>query len=297
MPKGAYPLGSFGSRNSPGVFTSLKRLLKTSTVALDTSAANSSGPALGVVASARPLNTALAGVLPPAPPEVLSSTTNLAPPFQAAISPGDCLEPTESVATIKSAAAPLATWKALWSELNTCPVGLPPGTGTVRSSVTLLPLTPPPYTEAKPELLSDTQIGVLGPAARPHALTRCLSTSLAPSEALLAIRLVWAKLLAGADTAPVGAPTATIPAVAMPTVRAYGHLLAPRGRSGPGCPALLGGTWRMTDPFVVWQQRGRGHAGPATDSTAGHAKGFSGRSAKMDGRGPPTRATAVPEPF
>src|SRR6202035_276401 len=44
---------------------------------------------------------------------------------------------------------------------------------------------------------------------------------------------------------------------------------------------------RMTDPFVVWQ-RGRDHAGPATVSTAGHAKGFSG--VRKNGRAPPADA-------
>jgi len=80
-------------------------------------------------------------------------------------------------------------------------------------------LTPPLYTVAMPELLSDTQIGVFGPAARPQALVRFLSTSLAPSEDLLAIRFVWLKLLAAA-VAPAGAPTATSPAAAMNAVTA-----------------------------------------------------------------------------
>jgi hypothetical protein len=51
----------------------------------------------------------------------------------------------------------------------------------------------------------------------------------------------------------------------------------------------------MTDPFVVWQHRGRGHAGPATDSTAGHAKGFSGRSAKTVNAEPWSAATGSSE--
>jgi hypothetical protein len=92
------------------------------------------------------LNTAWAGIFPPAPPRALSSTTNEAPPFQAAISPGDWRLPTESVSTMNEAAAPVfpPTGKALASELKTCPVGLPPGTGTVRSRETGLPLIPPP---------------------------------------------------------------------------------------------------------------------------------------------------------
>ncbi len=45
---------------------------------------------------------------------------------------------------MKIAGLPLAppTGKPL-KELKTCPVGLAPGTGTVRSSDTLLPLIPP----------------------------------------------------------------------------------------------------------------------------------------------------------
>jgi hypothetical protein len=53
------------------------------------------------------------------------------------------------------------------AELNTCPLGLAPGTGTVRASDTALPLTPPVYTVAFPELLSATQMGVVGPPPRP----------------------------------------------------------------------------------------------------------------------------------
>src|SRR5215469_3092282 len=144
MPNGTYPAGSFGSLNSVGVFTGLNLPLKTSTVALATSAANSSGPAFVLAAIARPLNTAPAGVFPPGPPVGLASTVNLAPPFQAAISPGDWVEPTESLSTMKTAGIPLAppTGKAL-DGLNTCPVALPPGTVTVSCSCTLLPLTPP----------------------------------------------------------------------------------------------------------------------------------------------------------
>ncbi len=97
-----------------------------------------------LAATASPLNTAPAGVFPPGPPVGLSSTVNLAPPFQAAISPGDWVEPIESLSTMKIAGIPLAppTGKAL-DGLKTCPVGLPPGTFTVSASDTLLPLTPP----------------------------------------------------------------------------------------------------------------------------------------------------------
>ena len=118
--------------------------MNTSTLALATSAANSSGPAFGVVAMASPLNTAFAGVLPPGPPFGLVSTTNEAPPSQASIWPGDWVAPVESVSTMKTAGLPPGppTGKAVL-ELKTCPVGLPPGTGTVRSSETALPLIPP----------------------------------------------------------------------------------------------------------------------------------------------------------
>src|SRR5689334_20349475 len=143
MPNGAYPAGKRGSVNSPGADTGANLLLKMSTVALATSLANSSGPAL-VLAMASPLKTAPLGVMPPGPPDALSSTTNLAPPFQASICPGDWTEPTESVSTMKIAGLPLAppTGKPL-KELKTCPVGFAPGTGTVRSRDTLLPLIPP----------------------------------------------------------------------------------------------------------------------------------------------------------
>src|SRR5215469_11882224 len=97
MPNGTYPAGSFGSLNSVGVLIEANLLLKTSTVPLATSAANSSGPALVLAAMASPLNTALAGVLPPGPPVGLASTVKLAPPAQAAICPGDWVEPIESL--------------------------------------------------------------------------------------------------------------------------------------------------------------------------------------------------------
>src|SRR6516162_8418691 len=144
MPNGAYPAGSFGSLNSVGVLTEANLLLKTSTVALATSAANNSGPALVLAAMASPLKTAPAGVLPPGPPVGLVSTVNLAPPFQASIWPGDWVDPIESLSTMKIAGIPLAppTGKAL-AELKTWPVGLAPGTFTVSTSATLLPLTPP----------------------------------------------------------------------------------------------------------------------------------------------------------
>ncbi len=126
------------------MLTEANLLLKTSTVPLATSVANSSGPALVLAATASPLKTAPVGVFPPGPPVGLSSTTNLAPPFQAAISPGDWVEPIESLSTMNSAGFPLEppTGKSLVG-LKTCPLGLPPGTGTVSCSVTLLPLTPP----------------------------------------------------------------------------------------------------------------------------------------------------------
>jgi hypothetical protein len=100
---------------------------------------------VGVVAKASPLKIARSGVLPPPPPEGLSSTTNEEPPFHAAISPADWFLPIESVATMNFAVLPIEppTGKAVLSGLKTCPVGLPPGTGTVRSRLTALPLTPP----------------------------------------------------------------------------------------------------------------------------------------------------------
>src|SRR6266852_1157599 len=139
MPNGTYPAGRCGSLNSDGADTEANMLLKMSTVPLATSAANSSGPAL-VLAMASPLNTAPLGVMPPGPPVGLVSTTNLAPPFQASICPGDWVEPIESEPTMKIAGVPWAppTGKPLVT-LKTCPVGLAPGTGTVRSSITLLP--------------------------------------------------------------------------------------------------------------------------------------------------------------
>src|SRR5271165_4819359 len=99
MPNGAQPDGIPGSTNSPGAPTGAKSLSKTSTLALATSVANSSGPAFGLRDTARPLKTAPVGVVPPGPPVGLSSTTNDAPPSHAAISPGDCDEPIESVST------------------------------------------------------------------------------------------------------------------------------------------------------------------------------------------------------
>src|ERR1700681_2886859 len=143
MPKGVYPAGMAGSTNSVGVLKGAKVLLKTSTRALATSAASNSGPA-AVLAMASPLNTAPAGVVPPAPPVGLSSTTNEGPPDQAAISPGDCVAPMESVATMNTAdAPPVPPTGNPFVELYTWPVGLPPGTGTVRSRVTGPPFMPP----------------------------------------------------------------------------------------------------------------------------------------------------------
>jgi len=219
------------------VLTSLKFLLNTSILALATSAANSSGPAFGVVARASPLNTALAGVLPAAPPFGLSSTTKVAPPFQAAISPGDCDTPIESVATMKMAGLPAGppTEKALASGLKTWPVGLPPGTGTEKSSETAPPPTPPLYTPARAELLSDTHRGVEGPAASPQALVRAGSTSLGFKEALLAMRLVWAKLFGGGVAAPAGAATASMPATAVTAMLA---IPIPRNAYGMRSPFL-----------------------------------------------------------
>src|SRR5215472_3981557 len=144
MPNGAYPAGRLGSLNSFSPCTDWNLLLKMSTAALATSAANSAGPVFVLAASASPLNTAPAGVLPPGPPVGLASTTNLAPPFQAAISPGDWAEPIESLSTMKIAGLPVEppTGNDLVG-LNTWPVGLPPGTGTVSCNCTLLPLMPP----------------------------------------------------------------------------------------------------------------------------------------------------------
>src|ERR1700722_3857456 len=162
-----------------------------SIVAFATSAAYRRGPDSEVDDRARPLKTAFAGVVPPCPPVGLSSTTNFAPPSQAAISPGDWVEPIESVETMKLAGEPLdPPTLNPFVGLNTWPVALPPGMGTVRSSETLPPPTPPLYTLANPELLSETQIGSFGPEASPHAFWRFGSTSLAPRDDLLATRLV-----------------------------------------------------------------------------------------------------------
>jgi hypothetical protein len=132
MPNGAYPAGMAGYLNSAGVLTGANFLLKTSTVALATSVANSSGPAFVAAARVRPLKTAPFGVVPPGPPVGLASTTKWGPPFQAAISPGDWIAPMESVDTMKIAGLPVGppTGKLLVG-LNTCPVGFIPGTGTV----------------------------------------------------------------------------------------------------------------------------------------------------------------------
>src|SRR6202035_1960457 len=161
------------------------------------SVANSSGPAV-VLAMASPLKTAPFGVMPPGPPVGLSSTTNVAPPFQASICPGDCTEPIESESTMKNAGLPPAppTGKPL-VELKTCPVGLASGTGTVSCSITLLPLIPPLYTVELPELLSDTQSGVVGPAVMPQAFFRFGSVRLVWCDAWLEIRLTLVNTLGG----------------------------------------------------------------------------------------------------
>ena len=57
--------------------------------------------------------------------------------------------------------------------LNTTPVGAPPSTGTVSTGPTIgLPFTSPGYTVLESVWLLATQIGLVGPAARPHAFTR-----------------------------------------------------------------------------------------------------------------------------
>src|SRR6516165_3128152 len=255
MPKGAYPAGRYGSRNSDGADTGANLLLKTSTEALATSVANNSGPAL-VLAMASPLNTAPLGVMPPGPPVGLSSTTNLAPPSQASIRPGDCVEPTESESTMKIAALPLAppTGKPL-VELKTCPVGLPPGTGTVRSSDTLLPWIPPLYTVANPELWSDTQSGVVGPAVIPQAFFRFGSVRLACCDAWLEMRFTLVNTFGGWPAAAAAGAAATSPAVATSAAKAGRHLL-PRARwtPAPG-PGTGGGMWRMKAPSRHGTQR------------------------------------------
>src|SRR5258708_29077401 len=61
-------------------------------------------------------------------------------------------------------------------------------------------------------------MGEVGRAGSPHALVRFGSVSLAPNDALLAIRFVWAKLsgraFAGAAEAPAGIAKAARPAAA-----------------------------------------------------------------------------------
>ena len=57
--------------------------------------------------------------------------------------------------------------------LKTVPVGAPPSMGTVNAGPTIgLPLTAPGYTVLVSLWLLATQIGVEGPADRPHAFTR-----------------------------------------------------------------------------------------------------------------------------
>src|SRR5690242_12116971 len=156
------------------------------------------------------------------------------------------------------------TGKAFGAELNTWPVGFAPGTGTVRASDTGPPLTPPVYTVAFPELLSATQMGVVGPAASPQAFFRFGSTSLAPNEALLAIRLVCLKLFAGAAVAMAGAAAATSPPAATITMTAERHLLPRGGLSVPfRYPGMDRRACGMKFPFVVGGAGGSGAAGYA----------------------------------
>src|SRR5271165_3732053 len=93
----------------------------------------------------------------------------------------------------------------------------------------------------------------VGPAASPQALVRFLSTSLGLNDALFAMRLVCAKLFAGAAAgaaeAPAGAAAATRPAAATNTAAAAGHRRLPPRSSVPAGPALLVAC-RMTGPFV-----------------------------------------------
>src|SRR3954453_14171011 len=57
--------------------------------------------------------------------------------------------------------------------LNTRPVGAPPSTGPTSSGPWIgLPSTAPAYTVLESVWLFATQIGVVGPAARPHAFWR-----------------------------------------------------------------------------------------------------------------------------
>ena len=74
-------------------------------------------------------------------------------------------------------------------------------------------------------------MGVDGPAASPQALTRFLSTSLGLNDALFAMRLVCAKLFAGAAAgaaeAPAGAAMAARPAAATNTAATVGHRRPP----------------------------------------------------------------------
>src|SRR5215472_4400474 len=89
-------------------------------------------------------------------------------------------------------------------------------------------------------------MGVIGLAASPQAFVRWGSTSLGLNDALLAMRLVWAKLFAAgaagaaAGEALAGTAMATRPPAATNTATADRHRRPPPGVSVPGNPALLG---------------------------------------------------------
>src|SRR5215471_3815677 len=86
-------------------------------------------------------------------------------------------------------------------------------------------------------------MGVIGLAASPQTFVRWGSTSLGLNDALLAMRLVWAKLFAAgaaAGEALAGTAMATRPPAATNTAAADRHRRPPPGVSVPGNPALLG---------------------------------------------------------
>src|SRR6476619_6900455 len=114
--------------------------------------------------------------------------------------------------------------------LNTWPVGAP--IGTVNTSGAMLngvPDVPPAYSVAVPVPLLATHSGVVGPAARPHGLTRLGSVSCArPGMSLT--RLVWRKPWCMADAPAVPPPASAATAVVASAITATS--LRRRDRSG-----------------------------------------------------------------
>src|SRR3954468_12063926 len=114
--------------------------------------------------------------------------------------------------------------------LNTWPVGAP--LGTVNTSGAMLngvPAVPPAYSVARPVPLSATHSGVVGPAARPHGLTRLGSVSCA-TPGMSLTRLVWRYPWCIADAPAVPPPASAATAVVASAITAAS--LRRRDRSG-----------------------------------------------------------------